>query len=55
LDTERFSVVLERIAESGEKDLDMREKALLQEKQLAIQKRIRVASRGVDGGGVLGR
>jgi hypothetical protein len=48
LSTERFSVILERLAEGGEKDLDMREKALHQEKQIAIQTRIDVLKDKID-------
>jgi hypothetical protein len=44
----RISVILERIADGGEKDLDMREKALHQEKQLAIQKRIDILKDKID-------
>jgi hypothetical protein len=48
LDTERISLLLERLADGGEKDLDIREKALHQEKQLAIQKRIDILKDKID-------
>jgi hypothetical protein len=48
LDTERISAILERLADGGEKDLDIREQALHQEKQLAIQKRIDILKDKID-------
>jgi hypothetical protein len=47
-DTKHFNLLLERLADGGERDLEMREKALQQEKQLAIQKRIDVLKDKID-------